>query len=192
MAIDDPNLPAVAGPPIVNQAVNQTANQTANQAVNQTGVPAEPRPPAGRSLRTAILAGVAGAVVLTGGIIGVVRSRPQPPPVTDPRVKPADMQTPEQVIKTPPPEPQRPDPSAPAGMVAIAGARFAMGSTSEQVDAALALCQKTGTSCRRELYEREQPQRILEHRPPAQPMQHLDHLRAHARPKARGKDDRAE
>ena len=146
MAIDDPNLPSVARPPIVNL----------------TGVPADPKPPAGLPLRTAILVGLAGAVVLTGGIIGVLRSRPHPPPVSDPRGKPEVEHPPDKVKQPPPPEPQRPDPNAPPGMVAIAGARFAMGSTNEQVDAAFALCQKTGVSCRRELYEREQPQRMVQ------------------------------
>ena len=44
-----------------------------------------------------------------------------PPLVTDPRVKPDDQQTPEKLKPIPPPEPRRPDPSAPAGMVPIAG-----------------------------------------------------------------------
>ncbi len=146
MAIDDPNLPAVVRPPLINQ----------------TGTLPEPRPPAGRSPRLGILAGVGGAVVLTVGILGFLRSRPPPPPIPKPIPKPEVKQTPDKPDKTPPPEPRRLDPNTPAGLVAIAGARFAMGSTNEQVDAGLALCQKTGTSCRRELYERELPQRMVQ------------------------------
>jgi serine/threonine-protein kinase len=159
MAIGDPNLPAVIRPPIVNPNASGTS----------TGALPEPRPalptPHPSTLRTGILVGLLGAVVVVGGAIGVARWRAKRPPikVVDPTIKPPlDPHTPERPLKdpskNPPPRPPHP---APPGMAYIAGATFAMGSTEEEVDGGLALCRKTGVSCRRDLYEREQPQRTV-------------------------------
>ena len=47
------------------------------------------------------------------------------------------------------------------GMVFIEGKTFAMGSTPAEVEAAFTLCQATSTSCKKDLYEREQPVRTV-------------------------------
>lgn len=51
--------------------------------------------------------------------------------------------------------------SAPTGMVVIPGGTFVMGSSSAQVEAALASCQRQGEVCEREELEREKPQRTV-------------------------------
>jgi serine/threonine-protein kinase len=50
---------------------------------------------------------------------------------------------------------------APPGMVALAGRTFTMGSSPEQVEAALALCKSVSRDCRRDIFEREQPARTV-------------------------------
>ena len=53
-------------------------------------------------------------------------------------------------------------PDAVPGMVDFAGGSFEMGSTDAEVDAALAWCRElTGDGCRREIYAREQPVRMV-------------------------------
>ena len=141
MAIDDPNLPAL---PSVNVQVGQRSAQ----------------PTARSSPRAAIAVGFLAAVVLVGAVIGLARMRASTGVAAAPDL---GARTAEHTALEPKPEPpkRRVDPNAPPGMAAIAGAKFMMGSTASEVDAALALCQKTGTSCRRELYERELPQRAI-------------------------------
>jgi serine/threonine protein kinase/formylglycine-generating enzyme required for sulfatase activity len=50
---------------------------------------------------------------------------------------------------------------APEGMIAIARAAFSMGSAEPEIDAAWALCQAGGGSCRRDIFERERPARAV-------------------------------
>lgn len=50
-------------------------------------------------------------------------------------------------------------PPAPAGMVFLPPANFAMGSSDADVQAAFDTCQKLGITCKREIYERERPVR---------------------------------
>ena len=61
---------------------------------------------------------------------------------------------------TAPPEGKTTAP-APAGMLAIAGRSFTMGSTPAEVQAAFAFCKSAVASCRQDVFEREQPQRTI-------------------------------
>jgi serine/threonine protein kinase len=58
-------------------------------------------------------------------------------------------------------EEKQPQVPAPAGMVAIAGRSFLMGSTPAEIDAAFAFCKTVEPNCRRDIFEREQPQRTV-------------------------------
>ena len=154
MAIDDPNLPPVTRPPQSQRPGEPGAGASGVETVGK-------RPTAGGARPAAIAIAFVAAVGLVGGVIALVRSRPHPGPPAAPDL---GAGTAVKTKEEPPPDAprRRVDPNTPPGMVAIAGGKFAMGSTPEEVDAALALCNKTGTSCRREIYERELPQRAVQ------------------------------
>lgn len=54
--------------------------------------------------------------------------------------------------------PRPPKGTLPDGMVFVPGGKLALGSTKEDIDDALRLCEDKGVKCQRGLYEREQPQ----------------------------------
>ena len=113
----------------------------------------------GLSAIVVIGAGVVGMLVLRGGPGKKPRPRPQ---VVDMGHEGDDLVVPDKPKPKRPPKPKRgPSTPVPEGMVFVPGARFDMGSTAAEIEAAFKLCQARGTKCRRDLYQREQPQRSV-------------------------------
>jgi formylglycine-generating enzyme required for sulfatase activity len=107
-----------------------------------------------------VMLGLAASVLLVGAVV-LLRSRKTPPPaplVEHPQGKP-DRKIPP---ADPSPEPRRkPSVPVPIGMVFVPGGRFEMGSTDGEVDMAFKLCQKRGSGCRRDVFERETPRHAV-------------------------------
>ena len=111
--------------------------------------------------KPALFAGIAGLVLLIG-VGGFLSGRKRRPPVvpqsSSMRVRTDRRQTNSQTtleVRKPSPVP------VPQGMAYIPGGRFSLGSTDGDIDLAFKLCQKRGTNCRRDVFERETPQHAV-------------------------------
>ncbi len=111
--------------------------------------------------KPALFAGIAGLVLLIG-VGGFLSGRKRRPPVvpqsSSMRVRTDRRQTNPQTtleVRKPSPVP------VPQGMAYIPGGRFSLGSTDGDIDLAFKLCQKRGTNCRRDVFERETPQHAV-------------------------------
>jgi serine/threonine-protein kinase len=154
MAIGDANLPPITKGPV--------AASGGSQAPHHTAVLPSPAPSIAK--QPLVIAGVLGGLLSIGmGVFLYNRKHAAqvqkegklpPKPITNQQPKnDPKRNTPKKPAARPP------DPNAPEGMVRVGGGTLQQGSTSDGVDSAMKLCQRRGVSCRRELYERETPQR---------------------------------
>ena len=111
--------------------------------------------------KPALFAGVAGLVLLIG-VGGFLSGRKRKPPVVPQsstmRIRTDRKQTNSQTtleVRKPSPVP------VPQGMAFVPGGRLSLGSTDGDIDLAFKLCQKRGTNCRRDVFERETPQHVV-------------------------------
>ena len=104
----------------------------------------------------------AALILLFRGLGGFLSERKRRPPVVPQsstmRIRTDRKQTNSQTtleVRKPSPVP------VPQGMAFVPGGRFSLGSTDGAVDLAFKLCQKRGTNCRRDVFERETPQHVV-------------------------------
>ncbi|HUQ07394.1 MAG TPA: bifunctional serine/threonine-protein kinase/formylglycine-generating enzyme family protein [Kofleriaceae bacterium] len=160
----------VAAPPTVPATAPPTVpDKPAVKAAASTVEPDAPRSRAGT------LAIVGGLVVAGGAAIAFLATRGSESAESaesaenaeNRRREPAPVSTLDAALVGPSPDAGARDAAAvapaPDGMVRIAGARFDMGSTQEEVDEALIWCSRlVGEACPRDLYERELPRHAVE------------------------------
>jgi formylglycine-generating enzyme required for sulfatase activity/tRNA A-37 threonylcarbamoyl transferase component Bud32 len=156
------------GMPAAGQAGALSTETMVGQAAGPPGGPGT-RPGTQKRRRSRwpmILAGV-GTAAVTTAILAIVLNKPGPkpppplPPPPPPPPQPETKHDPPQPPQPPQPPPPPPGLKPPEGMVAIRGGTFAMGSTPEEVAAALSFCQTLTKGCRRDIYERELPVRSV-------------------------------
>lgn len=156
-----PEARTLAGGPLAtpNTPVGD-AGSTGAAVVRRTAVlPDDPKakPEAGPSRQTLlfVVLGVCGLAVL-GTTVALLRpGKTKAPPDLGATTRPPKPPKP---IDKPVERPEPPVPP-PEGMAYVPTARFEMGSSEAEVDAAFKLCQQKGVACRRDLYEREMPRR---------------------------------
>jgi serine/threonine-protein kinase len=103
------------------------------------------------------LAGVAALLVLAAAGVGAYyKWGPAGTVEGAADLRPAVDLRPKQIVDRPP---ETKGPTPPKGMGYLKGGPFTMGSSAAQIDAAFAFCKEVSTECKREIYEREQPQR---------------------------------
>ncbi|HJZ84309.1 MAG TPA: bifunctional serine/threonine-protein kinase/formylglycine-generating enzyme family protein [Polyangia bacterium] len=145
--------PAPAARPVAERTLELGTDGAAVPAL----VPAPPKPPVARAAQRAGTGPVRRMLLLAGGLAlvasGVVWGfrilRPPPTSVAQELPRTAPRQAPAHSVGAPP-----------KGMRLIPGGLFSMGSREDEIAAAYAWCQRlAGAGCRRDVYEREQPQR---------------------------------